>query len=302
MKILITGASGFLGSETVRLALAQGHAVRAMIRPTSNRGRLSLPDSQICVAEMADPSTFAAAAQGMEGVIHCAAVTAEGASDEALSQKVNVEGTRRLFEAARAAGVRRWVQISSMSAHPASTSAYGRTKLAADEFLRSAAPPPAWTILRPSLIFGPGGKGLVDKTVKLLEKLPVVPIVGSGREPIRPVYVSDVAAAALACLQSEKTAGKTYMLGGADEVSLNEFMRSLARAKGLSRPLLHLPLPLCYVMARTLSLVLKNPPLTVDNVLGVKQAQRVIQDDAVKDFSYRPIGLEEGLRRTFLNT
>lgn len=284
----------------MRLALARGHQVRGMVRPQSARGRVPLSDEWIYVADMADPpERLAGAVAGMEAVIHCAAVTSEGAPDEALSRRVNVEGTRKLFEAARAAGVRRWVQISSMSAHPGSTSVYGRTKLGADEVLRAAGPPPAWTILRPSLIYGPGGKGLVEKTLQLMRKLPAVPVVGSGEEPIRPVYVDDVAAAALTCLEHEAAAGKTYMIGGADEISLNEFMRRLARARGLRRPLIHIPLPICFIMAKGLGVLVKNPPLTVDNVLGVRQAQRVDQTAAEREWGYRPIGFDEGLKRTF---
>ena len=66
--------------------------------------------------------------------------------------------------------------------------------------------------------------------------MPAVPVVGSGRELLRPVYVTDVAEAALVCLEQEKVVGKTYMLGGADEVSLNEFMHHLAQARGDSPP------------------------------------------------------------------
>jgi NADH dehydrogenase len=301
MKILVTGAAGFLGAETVRRALARGHEVRALIRPSSQRQRLPQGVQDVVVADLAEAAdaALAAAASGIQGVINCAAVTSTGATDEALSWRVNVEAARRLFEAARAAGAGRWVQISSMSAHPASTSAYGRSKLAFDEFLRGSTPPPEWTILRPSLIYGPGGKGLVDKTAGLMRKLPVVPVVGAGRELMRPVYVSDVADAALDCLERDGVTGKSYMLGGADEVSLNEFMGALARALGLRRPLVHLPIPVSLLIAHALSLLVRNPPLTVDNVLGVRQVQRVEQEAAERDFGYRPLGLEEGLRRTF---
>ena len=298
MKILVTGAAGFLGAETVRLALAGGHDVRAMVRTQSPRDRVPA-GAAIVIGEMADPATFPAAVEGIEGIIHCAATTSQGAPDAALSTRVNVEGMARLVDAARAPGVARGVPSSSMASHPATTSVYGLSKRAGDEWLRAAQGPPAWTILRPSLIYGPGERGITAKTVALLQKLPVVPIVGSGRERIRPVYVEDVARAALRAFERPQTAWKTYMIGGADEVTLNDFMAALARGAGLRRPLVHLPLVLASALAKAMGLVLKNPPLTEDNVKGVREAQRVEIDESLRDLDYAPIGLAEGLRRTF---
>jgi nucleoside-diphosphate-sugar epimerase len=308
MKILVTGAAGFLGSEVVRQALARGHAVRAMVRRESdrarfeNRGNLKLEtrNLELFIADLRQPDRFAQASAGLEAVVHCAAVTSEGAPDEALSYAVNLDGTRRLYLAARDAGVGRWIQISSMSAHPGIGSLYGRTKLAADDYLRGQTDRPAWTILRPSLIYGPDTRGLVAKTTRLLARLPVLPIVGSGRNLLRPVYVGDVAAAALDCLACEATIRRSYMLGGADEVTLNEFMSRLGHACGYPRRPLHLPIGLCYPIALILGKVLKKPPLTVDNVLGVKDLARVEHESAVRDWGYAPRTLEQGLRETFL--
>lgn len=300
MKILITGAAGFLGAAAVGRALAAGHDVRAMIRQGSPRDRVALPDAKIVYADMSDAAALARAVAGVEGVLHCAATTSQSAPDEALSRRVNVEGTRLLYEAARKAGVGRWIQISSMSAHPGSTTVYGRTKLAADEYLRIQAGPPAWTILRPSLIYGPGERGLVAKTVGLMKKLPVVPVIGPGRELIRPVYVDDVAGAALAALECPASIGKTYMIGGGDEMELTQFMRELVKGAGLKRPLFHLPVPLALMLARVMSWVLKNPPITPDNVLGVREVPRVDQKAAERDLAgWRPMTLAEGLARTF---
>ncbi len=299
MNVLVTGASGFLGAAVVREAAAAGHTVRAMIRSAARRDRVPLPDAQLVVADMRDVARFPDVVRGIQGVIHCAAVTSAGAPDEALSRLINVEGTRALLAAAAAAGVARWVQISSMSAHPGSTSVYGRTKLEADEVVRRAPAPVQWTILRPSLIYGPGGRGLVEKTVAILRKLPVVPVIGSGEETLRPVFVTDVARAAVICLTHERTPSRAYMLGGADEVTLNTFFATLAARLGVRRPLLHLPLPLCMALARVLGTFLKNPPLTVDNVLGVRQVQPVDIRPARADWGWDPIGLQEGLDRYF---
>jgi NADH dehydrogenase len=237
---------------------------------------------------------------GVQGVIHCAAVTSASGSPAELSWRVNVQGTRLLLEAARRAGVARWIQISSMSAHPASTSIYGKTKLAADALLRRdyPDPPPAWTILRPSLIYGPGGQGLVAKTLALARRLPVLPMVGSGQELLRPVLARDVAKGALRCLELEQVKGQTYIIGGADQLTLEAFMRRLLTAAGLRRPMARLPIPLCMILARFLGACVKKPPITVDNVLGVKESLPTDHARAVREWGWSPAGVEEGLALT----
>lgn len=297
MKILVTGAAGFLGSAIVRLAVERGHDVRAFVRRADAPGIPGL-DSDACeivLGDMTRPETMPAAVAGANAIVHCAATTSEGAPDYDLSYATNVRGTVDLLRAAEAAGAPspRWIQISSMSAHPASSSVYGRTKLAADEAVRASALP--WTILRPAIVYGPGGRGLVAKTAALMEKLPVVPVVGDGRQSVRPAFVGDVARAVLACLASPATVGKSYMLGSRDDVSFDDFLRELARSRGLRRPLVHLPIPAAMAIARTLALLTKNPPLTPDNVLGVKEALKIEIEPAVRDFGFDPCTFREGL-------
>ena len=137
MKILVTGAGGFLGSEVVRQAVAAGHVVRAMLQRPANGDALPAENVERVVCDLAAADDYARVVAGVDAVIHCAAITSAGATDAALSRRVNVEATTGLFRAARQAGASRWIQISSMSAHPASTSVYGTTKLAADEMLRA---------------------------------------------------------------------------------------------------------------------------------------------------------------------
>ena len=122
---------------------------------------------------------------------------------------------------------------------------------------------------------------------------------GALAEPDDRPDVADVGGAALDCLERMGTIGKTYMIGGRDEVTFDEFMRRLAVAAGVKRPRVHIPILLAMGIARTLAAVMKNPPLTVDNVLGVMQARRVDIAPAVEDFQFGPMGLEEGLKLTF---
>lgn len=299
MKILVTGAAGFLGQRVVRIALENEHHVRAMLRPNGSPLALKHHNLETVPGDLLSFPALEQACAGMDAVIHCAAATSEAAGDGILSRRINVDGTRKLYEAADRASVKRWVQISSMSAHPGSTSIYGSTKYHADEVLRHANEGPTWTILRPSLIYGPGEQGLAARMVRVLRQLPIVPVVGSGKELLRPVYVDDVARATCDVLENEKTFNRSYMIGGADEITFNAFMDQLSEGCGVSRPKLHLPIAVCYWLAKAMSTVMKQPPLTVDNVLGVKQMQRVDQAPAERDFSYAPLGMADGMALTF---
>src|SRR6266849_818252 len=148
--ILITGASGFLGQRLVYRALEDGHPVRALVRQSSACQAFTDPTCggrcMVHQADITDAATLPAALDGVESVIHAAATTSETAPDEAVSRRTNVEGTRNLIAACYKAGITRWIQISSLSANPANTSVYGRTKLAADEEVRRSGL--RWTILQ----------------------------------------------------------------------------------------------------------------------------------------------------------
>ena len=150
-------------------------------------------------------------------VVHCAATTSETKVDYEQSFQVNVEGTRNLLQACQERGIDRFLMISTQSANEHNPSTYGRTKLAADLAVKES--PVAYTILKPSTIYGPGTKGLFAKMVRLLDSVPVVPILGSGARLIRPIHVYDLCEAILECEASDQTFGKTYDLGGRDLVS-----------------------------------------------------------------------------------
>ena len=299
-KILVTGASGFVGSAIVRLAVSRGLGVRAMARKGTSLNLLSgvpLSPDAIVHAEMTDPATLVKAVEGVEAVVHCAATTSEMAPDLELSRRVNVEGIRSLLEACNQAGVRRFIQMSSQSAHPANPAVYGRTKLEADECLR-ATRDIDWTILRPSIIYGPQGKGIFAKMLRYCRTLPVIPIPGNGKEEERPIHVDDVASAVLACLAEPKTIGKTYDLGGSEVLEFDDFIRTILKVIGKKKMLVHLPLPFLLLASQALSLIMKNPPVSPDNIRGIKAAglQHVDNSAAQRDFNFAPRGFSEGLR------
>lgn len=268
-----------------------------MVRRTSETSILRKEGIEVHYADLQEPGSLETALEPpVSTVVHCAATTSETKVDYAQSFKVNVEGTRNLLEACRAQGVRRFIMISTQSANEQNPSTYGRTKLAADGVTRESSL--AYTILKPSTIYGPGSKGLFAKMLRLLDKTPVVPILGSGSRLIRPIHVSDLCDAILTCESCDLTLGKTYDLGGRDLVTYEDFIRAILHARGKRKPFVYVSLPVCRALATAFSL-LKNPPFTHDNVLGLNQNQVCNIDSARSDFGFNPRGLQEGLSQTF---
>ena len=295
--ILITGASGFLGAHLANYAAKRGRAVRCMVRRSSETSDLNPKHMEIRHGDLLDPHSLRAALESpVRTVVHCAATTSETKVDYAQSFKVNVEGTRNLLHVCQEQGIERFIMISTQSANEQNPSAYARTKLAADLAVKES--PLAFTILKPSTIYGPGSKGLFAKMVRLLDSVPVVPILGSGSRLIRPTHVFDVCEAILECERSDQVLGRTYDLGGRDLVSYEDFIGSILQARRKKKPFVHVSIPVCRALAAAFSF-LKNPPFTRDNLLGLNQNQVCSIDAARNDFGFSPRGLREGLTQTF---
>lgn len=295
MVVAVTGAGGFIGSHVVRQLCAQGEEVKALIWRHPPLGEeAAMRSVRVLRGDIRDRRVVETLVQRAGAVVHCAARTSEGAPSQQESYAVNVEATRRLLEVCRQTGCSRFIHLSSQSANEGNPTLYGRTKWLSEKLVRESGLNS--TILRPSLVYGPGTRGLFWKTVGLVNSLPVLPIVGSGRLYFRPVYVEDVASAVWGCLRDPATAGKTYELGGAEAVTLNEFVDAVAQALGKKPLKLHLPVWLCALLARTSAWVMKNPPLTLDNVVGLLQMRACDNGLAERDLRYQPLGLQEGLR------
>jgi len=296
--VMVTGANGFLGSHVCRMAVARGWRVRALLRGGSDRSLLQhgIPSSgfETVEGDFATDGTMPSAwFDGVAAIVHCAAATSEHTQDLAVSRAINVEATRRLATAAHAAGVGRFVFISSQSAHAANNSPYGRSKFEAEAALRST--PDRSVILRPGVIYGPERRGIFAKLEQNLRSLPVVPIIGNGRYLQYPVHVDDVATAALAVIEADQCVGRTYELGGAAPIAFRDLVRCLLAEMKLRKPLIFLPIPVCRLLATVLGVAMKNPPINHSNIEGLLTAPPLDNEPARRDFGYTPRSLEAGL-------
>jgi dihydroflavonol-4-reductase len=246
MRVLVTGATGFLGSHIVDHLLAAGHQVRALVRSLPQRG-----DIELILGDVTRPGSLAPAMDGCDAVIHSAAVLTFKASEAARQREVNVEGTRNLVEATRAAGIRRLVYTSSVAAlgRPSGDSVdeearydwpvglnYNETKRDAEEIVRGAADLDTIS-LNPAMVLGPRERYRHSLPLFRLAKWSLLALVPAGGVTV--CDVRDVAAAHVAAL-TQGTPGARYILGG-PQLTFVELAEELAAATGGRAPRGELP-------------------------------------------------------------
>jgi dihydroflavonol-4-reductase len=246
VRVLVTGATGFLGTHVVEQLLSAGHQVRALVRTPLQRTPV-----EIIRGDVTDPLSLERAAAGCEAVIHCAAVISFRARQAAHTHRVNVEGTRNLLAAARGAGVKRFVFTSSVAAlgrpngEPADETArydwpvglaYNESKRDAEELVR-AADALETVCLNPALVLGPEEQHRHMLPLFRAVRWGLVPVVPDGGVTL--CDVRDVAAAHVAALE-RGTPGARYVLGG-PQLTFVEFISAMAAAVGARAPRLELP-------------------------------------------------------------
>ncbi len=252
MKVLVTGATGFVGSHLVDNLLARGHEVTALVRSPARAAPLAARGVRLVEGDLAARDALRDATEGRQVVIHAAAVT--GAPSDAVFLAANRDGTANVVEAAaRAGSVERLVLLSSGAAGgPAAKGAprtgheadrpvtmYGRSKLAAEAVLRGAAVP--WTILRPPAVYGPRDLDGFLPVFRAARRLGLAPVFGDGTQELSLVHAADLAAACVAAAAAPAAIGRTYYVNHPEVVTSAELARAVGRAVG--RDVRVFPLP-----------------------------------------------------------
>jgi NADH dehydrogenase len=280
MKVLVTGGTGFVGTHLVNRLLNRGHQVAVLARdPRRTRNRYNRPVETV-PGDVLEPESLSAAAEGRDAVVHLVGIIHEEGSQ--TFDRMHREAAENAIAAAERAGARRYLHMSAMGASESSPSEYGRTKAAGEKAVRASKL--AWTIVRPSIIFGPGD-GFVSLLATIVRKNPgFIPVIGPGTTRFQPVSIYDVTRVFADALDKPETAGKSYEVGGPDVVTLNDIYREIAAAVGKhGKPMIHFPLWYGRLLASGFEWlarkgVLDAPPLTRDQLrsLGVDNTGDIV--------------------------
>lgn len=303
MKVLVTGATGFVGREVVQQLHDAGHEVHFLTRrPTSASARAVEWgfDGQVHFGDVLDAQSVLEAAKGRDSVIHLVGIISE-VGDQTF-ENVHTRGTRNVVSAAKQAGARRFVHMSALGTRPDAASRYHQSKWAAEEIVRGSGLD--FTIFRPSIIFGPGD-GFVNLFAKIIRRSPIVPLIGGGRTRFQPVPVEDVAAAFVKSLTEPRAVGQTFDLCGTETLTLNEIVDAILVVMKRRRLKVHIPFPIARAQAAFLEFAFryplrelrKAPPLNRDQVLMLREDNVGDGKPAMELFGLKPVHFREGIAR-----
>jgi uncharacterized protein YbjT (DUF2867 family) len=295
MRVLVTGATGFVGPAVANAIADAGHELRVLERKPGAWSEAGIRCESAVQGDMTDAESLRRAVQGVEVVVHLVAIR-QGRPEQ--FQRVMIDGTRNLLAAAKDEGIGRFVLMSALgtSGQTKDLTPYFNAKWTMEQDTKGSGL--EHVIFRPSFIFGRDG-GILPTFRKLARISPVTGIVGSGKQRIQPIWIDDIAAYFAAAIDKPEAANRTFEIGGPDVVTWDELWQRLRAALGIRRrPTLHLPTRLMRIPATLTERLPGNIPLTRDLLTMLEAGDNVVtNDDAVRTFQLALVPLNEQLRR-----
>jgi uncharacterized protein YbjT (DUF2867 family) len=294
MNILLTGATGFIGSHLLRALQAQGHQVTACVRdPASAARQFSGPRYINCdFTRDHGVESWRDRLAGIEVVINAVGIIRESGAQ--TFHALHFAAPRALFLAAAAAGVKQVIQISALGADGEAHSQYHLTKRAADDVL--AGLDLDGIILRPSIVHGAGAKS--SEMFRALAALPVLPVPDDGRQPLQPIHIDDLVRVVLAGIAKPESGCPRIDLVGPEPITFVDMLLQMRQWLGLSRArLLHVPYALLLPLAR-IGGFLGNAPITPETVAMLRRGNCAPVQALIDRFGVTPTGFAQVLGRT----
>jgi NADH dehydrogenase len=290
--ILVTGPSGFVGSHLVPALLEAGHRVVAMVRSPEAGERVTRRVAtgqraalEIRTGDVTKPDTLPVALQGVDTVLHLVAIPRDWKGGAEL-RLVNTEGTRNVVEAARRAGVRRFIHQGALGVHDDPNLHYASSKAKAEAVV--AASDLDWTITKPSILWGERD-GFFNVIADLVRMSPgVVPIPAGARSQFQPMWVGDLARIVTRVVSDRTTIGQVYELGGPDLWTYDGMVREVLRGMGKRRLLAPLPQALIKLVAGTSEAVRLPFPVATDQLRQLGLDNRTALDSVKRAFGFEP--------------
>ncbi|MFH1502411.1 MAG: NAD(P)H-binding protein [Candidatus Eisenbacteria bacterium] len=281
MRIALAGATGFTGKRMLDLLLERGHSVTCLVRAESRTESLAGRGLDVVVGDLEDAGAIAAALDGHDAFASAGPLTPDIA--------------RAVVAAARDARLHRVLVIGSTSIFTTLSAKSKARKTEAEDVVRQSGL--RYTVLRPTMIYGTHEDRNMCRLVQYVSTHRFVPIFGTGEFLQQPVYVQDLARAAVLALESPTSVGKAYDVAGGNALSYNEVIDTTARLLGRRVTRVHIPLRLSLFLVRLYWRIAPNPRLHGEQILRLNEDKAFSTEEIERDLGYTALTFEEGMTR-----
>jgi uncharacterized protein YbjT (DUF2867 family) len=282
VRLLVTGGSGFLGGYVLDEAARRGHDVVALVRSDKAARTVAARGAKPLSGDLDDPAALPG--------------TFAGAQAEALVNLASLGfgHAPAIVTATRAAKLSRAVFVSTTAVTTSLPARSKRIRLDAERRIRDSAL--AWTILRPTMIYGAAGDRNLSRLLHALTRTPVFPVPGGGKHLQQPVHVADVASAVLNAVERPATKGQRYDIAGPEPITFAGLLRTAAQAVGSRTRFVPVPLAPVVVAARYYELCSARPRIKVEQLQRLAEDKAFHIDNAARDLDYTPRPFTDGIQ------
>ncbi|MFC1584193.1 NAD-dependent epimerase/dehydratase family protein [Fibrobacterota bacterium] len=296
--ILITGGAGVLGRRITAALAKKGNNIRVLTLPGDPKAdSLVSLGAEVCFGDITRPRTLEGILEGVDTVIHLAAVILSPARP-GIFREVNLDGTRNILSLCEQSSIKHFIYISSASVTYRKSNAYSRSKHAAEEMVKQLKIP-HFTIVRPTLVYEDGGAEEFWKFVLYLKKFPVVPFIGKGTALKSPVHADDIVQGLVKIPGNPVCCGKTYNFSGGEELPIKEMARRLLRHMGRDKFIIPVPVWICRLLSVIATLKARifkrDTQLTWQTITGLIQNANLDHSEARDDIGYNPRPFSKGI-------
>jgi nucleoside-diphosphate-sugar epimerase len=283
VNVYVTGGSGFLGASVIPLLVDGGHEVTAMVRSNTAAASVAALGAIPVLGDLDDPASVDSAFAARDGdtLVNLASM---GFGHAPV-----------VVAAAEEAGLRRAVFVSTTAIFTALGTPSKPVRVAAEEAVMASAL--AWTILRPTMIYGHPGDRNISRLLRLIRRSPVVPIPGGGGRLQQPVHVDDVAAAVIAAVETEAAVDRVYNVAGPAAITLRQLVEQAGQAVGRRPMLMSVPLPPIVLVARLYERASREPRLRAEQLERLTEDKVFDISAAEDDLGYEPRPFADGIRQ-----
>jgi uncharacterized protein YbjT (DUF2867 family) len=282
MRILVTGASGFLGSSVVPDLVGRGHEVVALARSATAASAVTALGAEVQRADLDDPAALDAA-------------FSESKADALVNlASLGFGHATTIVAAAEEADIERAVLISTTAIFTSLPAASRTVRIAAEDAIRASGL--RWTIVRPTMIYGRPGDRNVARLLTFVRRSPVVPLPGGGHRLIQPVHVDDLAWFIATAIEADAAVGRSYDVAGPEPLTLRQIVEAAGRVVGRRPRLVSLPLGPTIAAVRAYERLATKPRLKVEQVLRLNE-DKTFDIGAAMSLGYAPRSFDEGVER-----